>query len=240
MFLQDTTVNSNTREGKRIWERTPLWVYGITFVPATLVVVIAVLQPWVPQEILFKDPIYLTGGQPYYGVISHIGVLLLWGTAVTCFFVGSLSPQKQRETFWFLVVAGGISGLLALDDLFLLHEVGYPAVFGVPETITFLLYGALILAYVVKFRTPIGQHDYVLLILGLFFLLLSVGFDKTTGPRAQEVVESLPGRALLVPILEMLQPAAAVIEDGPKLIGICAWSAFHVRAAWRIAKDGLR
>ena len=112
----------------------------------------------------------------------------------------------------FLGAAGLLTGLLAVDDLFLVHENVLPA-FGVPQPVTYGAYAALGLAYLLVSWREILRHNVVLL--GAAIVLLGTS-------------------ALIDWFVHSDHPSRILLEDGAKLAGICAWAGFHVLAAWTI------
>ena len=82
----------------------------------------------------------------------------------------------------------------------------------------FAFYGLGILVYLILFHRTILSFEPLLLLLCFGFLGLSMVFDMLWGQ---------PDSAL-----------TALVEDGSKILGICLWCAFHLRASWRfVAKE---
>lgn len=134
---------------------------------------------------------------------------MIWsGAAAICLFSYGLlrSRSVQDQTSRFLLAGGIVTLILALDDLFMLHEVVFPDNLGVPEEIVYGTYAALILWLVVAFRKIILRTSFLLLILAL------AGFGLSVGSDAIAPYVAIPGMYLL--------------EDGGKLFGIVSWSAY--------------
>ena len=98
-----------------------------------------VLQPWIDPADLLRDPLAVAELKPaecckvYYGAVSNLGVLL-WtaGAAIALFGAGlALALGRPAGEAGLLLAAGMLTGFLAIDDLFLVHENVLPA-FGVP------------------------------------------------------------------------------------------------------------
>lgn len=175
-----------------------------------------VLQPWVPAAALLRDPLAVANASatccsPYFGAVSHLGVLLWTGTAAVCLVAGaSFLAAGRPAAAWLPLAAGLLTAVLAVDDLFMVHERVLPF-FGVPERLTLLLYVVAAAAYLVAFHRQILAARFVVMAIALAAFGVSVVGD---------LLLSLPAAA------------EEVIEDGAKLIGICAWSAFHLEVVF--------
>lgn len=78
-----------------------------------------------------------------------------------------------------------------------------------PERMAYVLYGVCVLAFLLRFRVKILQHDYLLLALALFALSVT---------------------------LDLLQPEGIdifLVEDGAKMTGILSWTAFFLATLLR-------
>jgi hypothetical protein len=167
---------------------------------------------------------------PFYsGLLSNIGVLVWWSGSTISLFGGAVALRTARGGEWgrFLLCSGLLTGWLALDDLFTLHEIVIPAYLYIPDIwplsapqkLTIALYGAVVLLYLIRFRRAILKTDYLLLIPALGFFGLSVFFDGV-------------GDWIAV-------PGHHYFEDGAKLMGITGWTVYHIRTACQgIRMDG--
>ena len=116
----------------------------------------------------------------------------------------TLLRPEPRLLGWIAV----LSLALVLDDLLLLHEA---ATFGPSAGALFAAaYGLAFLRFVVRFRDAI-VHD-----LDVGLLLLAVG--------------SL-GVSVVTDVVVAPTQASVLLEDGAKLLGLVAWSAFALRTA---------
>jgi hypothetical protein len=120
----------------------------------------------------------------------------------------------------FLRSAGAVTSLLALDDLFMIHDGLGPNVLGIPGLWFYGVYGAATLGVFVVHRGVIWQSDYLVLAVGLAFLAGSMVFDAVHGV---DLLRSVSDRAVGVGYL---------FEDGLKLLGIGGWFAYFARLSF--------
>lgn len=204
--------------------------YGLDGVSRLLTLVIVALpvlfiaavgaQPWIDPADLLRDPLAVAElRQPecckvYYGAVSNLGVLVWMGGAAICLFAAAVVQAQgaRAQAAVFLAAAGLLTGFLAIDDLFLVHENVLPAL-GVSEPVTYGAYGLLGLVYLAISWREILRHNVVLLFVGVALLGTSVVIDW---------------------MFHSEHPMRILLEDGAKLTGICAWVGFHVIAAWTI------
>ena len=143
----------------------------------------------------------------YTGFISNIGFLLWCSTTAICFFVCILVAKKPKlnlsSSFFFW--SASLSGILLLDDLFLIHEHIGPIYLGINEKIIFIFYGLSILTYFLRWQRQILKTEYLLLLLALIFFALSLLLD------------------LNYPHLD------GFLEDSFKFLGILTWSCYYIR-----------
>ncbi|MCW8087558.1 hypothetical protein OF850_18185 [Roseococcus sp. MDT2-1-1] len=156
-------------------------------------------------ELLFRDPAASTGGPPYLGFFSNLGVLA-WSVAATSSLLAALvlPPSRAQSA---LAAGGLLAAVLAFDDVFLLHESVLPF-FGVPEKLILAGYATAAIAYLWTYRDFHRRMDWPLLLAALGLLGSSVMLDVV----AEE--------------MDWL-----VLEDGTKFAGISAWCAYHLLAA---------
>ncbi len=151
-----------------------------------------------------RDPIPLLRGESYVGCISNLGILV-WAYAASVFFF-SAGQARDKALSIFLIYSGLLTMLLTLDDFFLLHERIIPALFGIPEKVTHLLYGLLALGYLAVFRKNIFKNYKGVLLPAFLFFGISMGLD------------------------DFVHPVPPMLEDGAKLFGIVTW-AFYAHCA---------
>lgn len=182
---------------------------------------LAALQPFVPLAVLLRDANATARatetGLPFYrGALSNLGILLWWGAANVYAFAAYLAHPRALGSGphrAFLTYMALFTGLLALDDLFMIHEEILPVRLGVPEAGMYALYGALA-AGLVWFVHELMTTDFMVLGLAFAFFALSVVFD-------QGLLRQF-GLPALVSLLA---------EDLSKMLGIALWFAFALRTA---------
>lgn len=192
---------------------TPVHVYLAVVLPVAIALGAVAVQPWLLPSDLLRDGQAVAAAHgsaaTAYGLLSNLGIVVLAASAGAA-FVGRLALRGTADRLRPLLAwSAALSLALALDDLLLLHE-----------TATFLpwagalfvgAYGAAFVIFVVWFRAPIRQElDAGLLVITAAALAASAVVDVVIEPPTQWSV---------------------FIEDGAKLLGVVAWSAFVMRAA---------
>lgn len=205
-----------------IGRRQTRWDWGLRLfglaVP-TLFLAAVIMQPWEDPKWMFLDP--LTAAQlsndcchTHYGFVSLLGVMLWVATAAAGLFTAIvlfLTSNRSAE-FRFALTSGILTGWLALDDAFLLHETVGPA-FGIPQNGLLGLYATLALAYVASSWRVILSYDFWLLGFAGSCLVVSLGVDVG---------------------FHSLDPMLVLVEDSAKFMGIFAWAVFHISTLVRI------
>ena len=191
----------------RILSRTPPTVYLAVLFPVVVVMAATVLQPWLPPSDLLRDSQAVAAGHagasPAYGLVSNVGIVVLTlssgGAALGWLVLHDAPAPWPRLLLW----AAVLTLVLVLDDLLLLHEA---AAFAPGSgVLVAAAYGLAFLRFVVRFRDAIVRD------LDAGLLLLAVG--------------SL-GFSLVADLLVAPTQASVLVEDGAKLLGLLAWSAF--------------
>lgn len=188
-----------------------------------LAVFLASLYTDTPVAMFTRDPADITRTSPFLGVISNIGILLWCATATICFFSAIiLKGGSSRHLACFFLLAGILTGILLLDDLFLLHERVYTQFFHWRQRYILLTYILLVLGYLLRFRDIILRSNYLTLLLALGFFALSEGMD------------------VLSVLWKDFLPFHHLYEDGFKLFGLSSWLAyFGHTAGLAISREGL-
>jgi hypothetical protein len=157
---------------------------------------------------LFRDPAASTNSPPYLGFFSHLGVLGWWAGAVSSLLAATVLPRSPARPV--LLCAGALTGLLMLDDLFMLHEEVLPHL-GLSERLVHAFYCIALAAYLLGCKSFHRSMDWPLL-LASFALL---------------------GTSAIVDFAADFGRFTLLIEDATKFAGIAAWSGYHVLAARR-------
>ena len=122
--------------------RTPPWLYFACLVPPALTIFAVFIQPYVDPATLLRDPAAVAYdlGVPdhipmYYGLVSNLGVVTWSSVAAVCLFVGLVLTEKahDRKDSWFMIASGLLTGVLLIDDLFMVHEGVFRYVAGLGE-----------------------------------------------------------------------------------------------------------
>lgn len=189
------------------------WIRFSTFTLPILFLVAVIFQPWVDPKWMFLDPLTaaeLSGDccHSHFGFVSTAGVILWAATAAVSLFTASvlLTCGKRFQVAMFPLSAGMLTGWIALDDAFLLHETVLPA-FGVSQNVVITIYILLALSYFSLNFTQILKHDFWLLAMGAYGLAVSVMVDV---------------------VFHSLNPTVVLLEDSAKFFGIFCWASFHI------------
>ena len=184
----------------------------ILLISAVLLGSVLFLHLWkgIPLAKLTRDPLAVGQMPVYIGFLSQIGVFF-WAAAIAiCLFSSALLAQLavRRHLKRFLFISALLTSLLALDEVFMLHETVLPY-FGIPEIVVLGSYALFFLLYFLKFYRLILRTEYLLLLTALSFFALSILLDQWQVANAN---------------LHYL------LEDGTKLVGIVSWLGyfFHV------------
>jgi hypothetical protein len=188
------------------------------FVLLTTLVVFAgaALQPFAPFEQLLVDSMTAAAAvvteqccSPLLGAVSNLGILAWTASASICLFAALLLVLEARRNAAAFALAGGLlTGLLALDDLFMLHEAVLPPR-GIPQPVVLGIYLALAAAYGFVFRRHLLAARWPVLALAALAFGVSLAIDQ---------FHPLPRRF------------HTFAEELAKFVGILAWLAFHVEA----------
>ena len=189
----------------------PFWrdpAFGVAAALFLLAGKVTLVSAWggVHIAVLVRDPAAHFGFPPYAGLISHAGIALLTATAACALMAALLGAPHRRA----LLAAGMLSAVLAVDDLFLLHEIAPRLI----EAGIFAVYGALALVIALLLRRERAGMPLTGLKVAVAFLGVSVVAD----------------------VFKVYGPFAYWLEDFSKLSGFGAWAAFWIG----LAAKGLR
>ena len=148
------------------------------------------------------------------GMISNIGILL-WGAAASISLFTAYSERINKESSKLLLLGGFFSGLLCIDDFFLLHDryIG-------PDFLN-LTYLAISIYLLVRFQKILKEIGFFNFVISILFLALSIFFDG--------VVQQIFNQSY-----ELTQ----LIEEGFKFLGIACWLNFWCKASSHCLKFG--
>jgi hypothetical protein len=186
-------------------------------------------------ESLFLDVYELTGSR-LTGLVSSVGVALLVASAAVCLFASRLL-WPARWGRW-LLGAGLLTALLALDDYLSIHEladdvlapvIGDDAGRVVKNGLEAAVLGLYALAFVIlvwRFRATVFSTEWLLLAIALAFMLLSLGLDF--GPHTW--LSATVGVSIA---------AQDVAEDTLKLLGIAFYATYFIRSSAQAVRTRL-
>jgi len=179
-------------------------VYGIVVLLLLLTYIIS-KRYQIPFKEITGDPASIFKAHPFTGIVSNIGVLLWCATcAILLFSYVALRKIEQKHTLLFLLFSGMITGILLIDDLFMLHDYIFYS-FGMNQNTMYTLYLIIFITYFIYYRALIIKAP------GLTFLTLALFF--------------LTGSVVLDIFVENVG-IQYFFEDGLKLLGIANWFLF--------------
>lgn len=184
------------------------WLY-IACIMFMLVLVLTSYTLNIPFSDFTRDPLAITGGHPFLGIVSNIGVVIWSFSIIVCLFsyaILSTNNRKDYDVQKFILFGGGLSFIFLIDDLFMLHVGIYPNYLGISQDQVVLIYGLFVLFYLLKFRKIILKTRYIFLELALLFFAISLFFDKQP---------------------QSLLTWHYLFEDGAKFFGIVSWFSYH-------------
>lgn len=160
--------------------------------------------------IFYRDPSADVGF--YTGWISTLGASLWIGSGAATLFAGLLTHR------WDCTFLGGLTLLMGLDDLLLIHE-GVLLVVAIPEIVAMLAYAVAGLFWFFRLRRNTFDGTIVFVAAG-FLLAMSASIDQ--------LGELFPTRG----------SAVAIAEDVVKELGIFLWAAGAVGYAAMVTRLG--
>lgn len=156
---------------------------------------------------------------PDIGLVSNLGIVVWSVAAGVAFFVAVLLfgiRQQPGHVVKFFATTGALTIILAVDDLFLLHEEVLVGI-GISEMATLIAYGAAALGYFFIFRLQIYKSYFLVALAAAVFFAASLFLDR------------------VFPIA----PWAGFFEDSAKFIGIWLWAAFIFSAGISAVRNNL-
>ena len=205
-FLNNFSSNSRTLKNTIV---IGSFAYGVFFFIFTL--------QGIPPNLILRDLAQICDAKLGLGSISTLGIILWIGVSTIIWFIIKSGLLRNTKYYKFFISGGVLSTMLAIDDLFLIHDKF------INQEIIFSFY--LIFAiYIVKsfFDQILQLNSYLLIVCFALFgfsILIDIGFQ-----------ESFPS------IYTFLQ----IIEEGFKFLGICCWSVFWWDASNIILRNKLK
>lgn len=166
---------------------------------------------------LTRDFATVVDAPVYTAFLSQLGIFFWAGAAAICIISGSLlsGSQDLKSYRSFFYASAGISLMLGLDDIFLLHEAVLPDLLGIPEKVVFFGYALAMVLYGVRYLKFLLTTDYVLFALGIGFFGLSIFFD----------------------LLDYYyNDFSLLLEDGLKFTGLIFWTIYYFRVSKQVIK----
>ena len=162
----------------------------------------------IESTLVIRDLAQTCGYPIGVGLISNLGILM-WSASASITLFSSLSGLvEKREESNLLLLGGILTLILCLDDFFLLHDkyIGPDFLY-----ITYSIIGLYIL---IKFRKIIININFLPFIIAVFFLSLSILFDRYIQEIFRENYTNIQ-----------------LFEEGFKFIGIVCWMNFWWQAS---------
>ena len=140
-------------------------------------------------------------------MISNIGILL-WGAAASICLFTTFSGKINSDISKLLLIGGAFSGLLCVDDFFLLHDryIG-------PDFLN-LTYLAISILILVRFKKILKKIGLFNLVISILLLGLSIFFD-----------------GVIQQIFNQSYELTQLIEEWFKFLGIVCWLNFWCKAS---------
>lgn len=200
------------------------WIRLASVTLPTLFLAVVIGQPFIEPKWMFLDALTAAEQAPkcctgYFGFVSTLGVMIWVATAAVLLFFGVLFliTGKNRQLTHFALSGGVLTGWLAIDDAYRVHENFLPSL-GVPQDLVIIAYAVLAMIYVAASWRVILANDFWILIAGGGALAASIFIDM--------VFHSLASHFVL-------------LEDGAKFFGIFCWMSFHTSTAMKYMASAL-
>lgn len=213
----------------------PRFPFGLYIAAFSLVALLAVasIAFEIPIRQLVADPAQYFQGPFYTGFLSNLTVLT-WAVGAYCAFftrwtIGQIKSVPEWRRFFGL--AGLLSIILMLDDLYMFHEeifpnyLFFPEVSGIRPNEKFVIfgYGLFTLWFLYTSRKTIIKTPWPQLLVAGCFLAFSVLADRGIG---KHLIPSSSGRVYA--------------EDSAKFLGVLGWSVYLVTTGKAVIKQLLQ
>lgn len=163
-----------------------------------------------PFRVFTKEPVeQFDDVAPYTGVLAHLTWMLWAAAGAISLFTAVVRAQIDAtgRDVRFLIAAGGLTAVLLLDDVVMLHDRALPRV-GVPEEALYAGYAGAFVVILLRFPTQVLRGDVLIALASGAAWALSL-------------------------VADFLQEHAGIhahaFEDGAKMIGAALWALYLVR-----------
>ncbi len=212
---------------------------GVAIVAVALMAVLMAIaaRSGLDVDEVLSDPQEFTR-QRFLGAVSTVGVLGWAAAASICAFGAYTVDASERSVRGWLLSSAGVSLLLLVDDLFLVHEYADDVVATVVdfdrtrsqkdilEAIVFAGYAVVFVGTLVAFRRVVATLDLRLLGLSVGLFAVSAGLDLSIDERI--------GFEVIDDDLDL----HIVLEEGLKFLGIAFYLVFHATSARTMIRRG--
>lgn len=162
---------------------------------------------------MIKDLADLEEAFPLDGFLSSFGILIWWtAAAICCFTALVLRSHLTRDEFGFLMGYGGITTVLALDDLYMFHERLGPNLLGISEKAIYIAYILIIIILGFRYWKVLLETSFYGLAIALFCFAFSAFIDFF----------------IQLILLDRIGQWSTFIEEGAKWIGIVWWCSYFL------------
>jgi hypothetical protein len=163
---------------------------------------------------------------PFLGAVSTVGGMLWVSATAIALFSGRLLVRSQwvREGK-FLIYFGLLSLLLAIDDIFQLHEKVLGQIPNLGQPLYLALYGGLALVFLYTQRGLIKGDHWLTFLAAIGFLAISAITDNLKDQSLHEILLGSVGAE------KTFERFLYLLEDTAKLIGILLWLVYAVQKA---------
>jgi hypothetical protein len=161
-----------------------------------------------PLLVFIVEPASIGTNIWYAGVLSTTGGLLWWTAATVSYVTAWISRVTGIGSAGFWLGLAVLTTVMALDDLYQLHEVFYRVYLHLPEEVSGAMYAVAATALVIAYRSYLRTLPWriALVAVALFSVSEALDFLYPQGDTGYELL----------------------LEDGTKFAGIAAWALFAV------------
>ena len=169
---------------------------------------------------LFLDPSYANGGAWWTGLISQLGILGWTSAAASAAWAAWIARHTGRTSAAQFLYRGALASMvLLIDDLIGVHSMfGALGPLGKPFGLALVL--SPVAAWFWVYRSDIRRTRWVVLVGAFVANALSIVADTLGHGSVSDL--------------------SAMLEDGPKFLGILAWAAYFIASTYDIARSALR